>query len=209
MGALLLPGWANVDALLLDDGREPIEKTIDRLVLGHTSSKAYRPRNFKWGPASPRDYSLTKDSGYTTFKPMEWLRYLVDYGIIGLLLVLSVISLAIFIERYMFLRKLGIETYGERKTLELECTSRLTVLATIGGNAPYIGLLGTVLGIMLTFYTIGVEGYVDTTRIMVGLALALKATAIGLLVAIPSITFYNFLLRRVKVILLEWDRANG
>lgn len=140
---------------------------------------------------------------------MEWLRYLVDYGIIGLLLALSVISLAIFIERYMFLKKLGIETYGERKTLELECTSRLTVLATIGGNAPYIGLLGTVLGIMLTFYTIGVEGYVDTTRIMVGLALALKATAIGLLVAIPSITFYNFLLRRVKVILLEWDRANG
>jgi biopolymer transport protein ExbB len=140
---------------------------------------------------------------------MEWLRYLVDYGIIGLLLALSVISLTIFIERYMFLKKLDIERYGERKTLELECTSRLTVLATIGGNAPYIGLLGTVLGIMLTFYTIGVEGYVDTTRIMVGLSLALKATAIGLLVAIPSITFYNFLLRRVRVLLLEWDRANG
>ena len=58
---------------------------------------------------------------------------------------------------------------------------------------------------MLTFYTIGVEGYVNATRIMVGLALALKATAIGLVVAIPSIVFYNTLLRRVKVILLEWD----
>jgi len=58
---------------------------------------------------------------------------------------------------------------------------------------------------MLTFYTIGIEGYVSATRIMVGLALALKATAIGLVVAIPSIVFYNTLLRRVKVILLEWD----
>jgi biopolymer transport protein ExbB len=83
------------------------------------------------------------------------------------------------------------------------------VLASIGSNAPYIGLLGTVLGIMLTFYTVGVEGYVDATRIMVGLALALKATAIGLVVAIPSIVFYNILLRRVKVILLEWDDLHG
>ncbi len=62
---------------------------------------------------------------------------------------------------------------------------------------------------MLTFYTIGVEGYVDATKIMVGLALALKATAIGLFVAIPSIVFYNYLLRRVKVILLEWDIRYG
>jgi biopolymer transport protein ExbB len=62
---------------------------------------------------------------------------------------------------------------------------------------------------MLTFYTIGVEGYVDPTRIMVGLALALKATAVGLLVAIPSIAFYNYLLRRVRVLLAEWDIKNG
>ena len=78
--------------------------------------------------------------------------------------------------------------------------SKLHIIATIGSNAPYIGLLGTVLGIMLTFYTIGKEGLIDTSKIMTGLALALKATAIGLVVAIPSITFYNFLLRQVKVL---------
>jgi biopolymer transport protein ExbB len=141
---------------------------------------------------------------------MSWLAYLIDYGIIGILVILSFIALAIFIERVLFLKKLNIHEYeGDRRSLEIAITQRLSVIATIGSNAPYIGLLGTVLGIMLTFYTIGTEGYVDATRIMVGLALALKATAIGLLVAIPSIVFYNYLLRKVKVILLEWDRENG
>jgi biopolymer transport protein ExbB len=44
---------------------------------------------------------------------------------------------------------------------------------------------------------------------MVGLALALKATAIGLCVAIPSVVFYNLLLRKIKVTLLEWDVRYG
>jgi biopolymer transport protein ExbB len=141
---------------------------------------------------------------------MDWLKYLVDYGIIGLLVFLSIVSLAIFVERFLFIKRLKIEDYKEdKKTLEIAATRKLVIIATIGSNAPYIGLLGTVLGIMLTFYTIGVEGYVDATKIMVGLALALKATAIGLFVAIPSIVFYNYLLRRVKVILLEWDIRYG
>jgi len=141
---------------------------------------------------------------------MAWLVYLVDYGIVGLLILLSVISLAIFIERWVVLKKIDPAHYkGSRRILEIKITQKLGVLASIGSNAPYIGLLGTVLGIMLTFYTVGVEGYVDATRIMVGLALALKATAIGLVVAIPSIVFYNILLRRVKVILLEWDDLHG
>jgi biopolymer transport protein ExbB len=141
---------------------------------------------------------------------MTWLNYLVDYGIIGLLVLLSIISCTIFVERLLFIKKLNPDVYkDDRRFLEIEVTRRLDIIASIGSNAPYIGLLGTVLGIMFTFYTIGVEGYVDATRIMVGLALALKATAVGLVVAIPSIVFYNYLLRRVKVILLEWDMRNG
>lgn len=62
---------------------------------------------------------------------------------------------------------------------------------------------------MLTFYTMGREGMMDTGKIMTGLALALKATAIGLVVAIPSITFYNFLLRKVKVLITQWETVNG
>jgi biopolymer transport protein ExbB len=141
---------------------------------------------------------------------MNWLAYLIDYGIIGSLIVLSVISLAIFIERYIFFKKLTVDDgTSDRKTFEIEITKRMAVIATIGSNAPYIGLLGTVLGIMLTFFTIGKEGYVDATKIMVGLALALKATAIGLVVAIPSIVFYNYLTRKVKVALLQWDAKYG
>jgi biopolymer transport protein ExbB len=141
---------------------------------------------------------------------MNWLAYLIDYGIIGSLIVLSVISLAIFIERYLFFKKLTIDDRTiDRKTFEIEITKRMAVIATIGSNAPYIGLLGTVLGIMLTFFTIGKEGYVDATKIMMGLALALKATAIGLVVAIPSIVFYNYLTRKVRVALLQWDAKYG
>jgi biopolymer transport protein ExbB len=141
---------------------------------------------------------------------MEWLSYFIDYGIIGLLVVMSIVSLTIFIERYCFIKKINLDEYsGNKKSLEIVLTKRISVVATIGSNAPYIGLLGTVLGIMLTFYTIGIAGYVDATRIMVGLALALKATAIGLCVAIPSVVFYNFLLRKIKVTLLEWDVRYG
>jgi biopolymer transport protein ExbB len=141
---------------------------------------------------------------------MEWLGYFIDYGIILLLVVMSIISLTIFIERYFFIKRINIDAYGgNRKGLEIVLTKRLAIVATIGSNAPYIGLLGTVLGIMLTFYTIGVAGYIDATKIMVGLALALKATAVGLCVAIPTVVFYNALLRKVKVTLLEWDVRHG
>jgi biopolymer transport protein ExbB len=141
---------------------------------------------------------------------MEWLKYFIDYGIIGLLVIMSIISLTIFIERYFFMKRINLDAYaGNRKSLEIVLTKRLSIVATIGSNAPYIGLLGTVLGIMLTFYTIGVAGYTDATKIMVGLALALKATAVGLCVAIPTVVFYNTLLRKVKVTLLEWDVRHG
>ncbi|MBM4136291.1 MAG: TonB-system energizer ExbB [Nitrospira sp.] len=140
---------------------------------------------------------------------MEWLSALVDYGIIGLLIIMSVIAGSIAVERYLVFRKIRIDAFEEKKNLEIELTKKLHIIATIGSNAPYIGLLGTVLGIMLTFYTIGREGLMDTGKIMTGLALALKATAVGLVVAIPSIAFYNFLLRKVKVLLAQWETMNG
>jgi biopolymer transport protein ExbB len=88
--------------------------------------------------------------------------------------------------------------FKDRKSLEHELTKKLHIIATIGVNAPYIRLLGTVLGIMLTFYNIGDEGFMDTGKIMIGLSLALKATAVGLLVAIPSVSLYNFLRRKLQ-----------
>ncbi|MBU0675633.1 MAG: TonB-system energizer ExbB [Proteobacteria bacterium] len=140
---------------------------------------------------------------------MEWLKYAIDYGIIGLLVTMSVVALAIGVERYLVMKKLRIEDYGDRKSLELELTRKIHLIASIGSNAPYIGLLGTVLGIMLTFYSMGQTGFMDTGKIMIGLALALKVTAVGLVVAIPAITSYNLLLRKAKVLLLEWEIRDG
>ena len=140
---------------------------------------------------------------------MEWLKFAIDYGIIGFLILLSMMAIGIAIERFHVFKQIKLEDFPDQKSLELELTKKMHLIATIGSNAPYIGLLGTVLGIMLTFYLIGQEGFMDTGKIMVGLALALKATAIGLLVAIPSVSLYNFLLRKVKVLLINWEIERG
>jgi len=140
---------------------------------------------------------------------MEFLKFLVDYGVICLLLILSVIAFAIGIERYRFFKKVDISRFSSAKALELELSKGLYIIATIASNAPYIGLLGTVLGIMFTFYMIGKEGLVESTKIMVGLALALKATAMGLLVAIPCSAMYNFLLRKLRELTSMWEIKYG
>jgi len=140
---------------------------------------------------------------------MDWLKHAIDYGIIGLLVIMSVIAFSVAMERYLLYRKIKLEHFNDKKTLELELTKKLHIIATIGSNAPYIGLLGTVLGIMLTFYTMGRTGFMDTGKIMIGLALALKVTAVGLLVAIPSVTLYNVTLRKAKVLLMQWEIMNG
>ncbi|HXY55210.1 MAG TPA: TonB-system energizer ExbB [Nitrospirota bacterium] len=139
---------------------------------------------------------------------MEWLKVTIDYGILGLMLLLSIVAVAIAIERHLVFKNLKLDSFPDKKTLELKLTEKLHLIATIGSNAPYIGLLGTVLGIMLTFYTMGKEGFMDTGKIMVGLALALKATAAGLFVAIPSVALYNLLVRRAKVLIMLWEIKN-
>lgn len=139
---------------------------------------------------------------------MHELEKVVDYIIIGILFTMSFVATGIAIEKFLFIRRINISSYRTKKELEIDLTSKMHILATIGSNAPYIGLLGTVLGIMLTFYNISITGLIDTFQIMRNLALALKATAIGLLVAIPTIVIYNFLLRQIKVLLLKWEILN-
>lgn len=129
----------------------------------------------------------------------------VDYGIIGILILMSIVSLTLFIERMMSYGSIRIEDYENKDELELDLGDNVSTIATIGSNAPYVGLLGTVLGIMITFYSLGDVGAVDPKKIMTGLALALKATAMGLIVAIPAIIFYNILLRKMERILTMWE----
>ena len=129
----------------------------------------------------------------------------VDYGIIGILVLMSIVSLWLFIERMMSYGNVRIEEYASKEELELDLGNNVSTIATIASNAPYVGLLGTVLGIMITFYSLGDVGAVDPKKIMTGLALALKATAMGLIVAIPAIVFYNILLRKMERLLTMWE----
>ncbi len=128
---------------------------------------------------------------------MDALKEIVDYGVIGLLLVLSVWAIAVAVERWQFYRRVDLAQYPNQQLFEIALTKRLVIIGTVAANAPYIGLLGTVLGIMLTFHTIGVSKTIAVSSIMVGLSLALKATAVGLLVAIPCVVMNNVLRRRV------------
>ncbi len=139
---------------------------------------------------------------------IQYATDLVDYGIIGLLILMSIVALWIFIERMMFYKSIKLQEYSHRDQLELDLTDNISIISTIASNAPYVGLLGTVLGIMLTFYTLGDIGAVDAKKIMTGLAMALKATATGLFVAIPAIIFYTVLTRKIEKILTKYDIEN-
>jgi biopolymer transport protein ExbB len=74
----------------------------------------------------------------------------------------------------------------------------LIIVGTIGSNAPFIGLFGTVLGIITAFNDLASQAAEATDAVMSGISEALVATAIGLLVAIPAVVLYNYLQRRVK-----------
>ncbi len=74
----------------------------------------------------------------------------------------------------------------------------LAFLATVGSNAPYIGLLGTVLGIMKAFNDLANSAEAGQQTVMAGISLALVSTAAGLFVAIPAVVSYNYFQRQVK-----------
>lgn len=78
----------------------------------------------------------------------------------------------------------------------------LGTLATIGSTAPFVGLFGTVLGIMRAFAGMSDAG-LNNAQLAVGISEALSATALGLLVAVPSVIAYNYYVGRVQALLLQ------
>lgn len=131
---------------------------------------------------------------------MEILKSYVDILIFTILGLMAFIALWCVIERLLFFRKLELKNFNTQENFEAAITENLTTLHIIYSNAPYVGLLGTVIGIMITFYDMGLSGNIDVKSIVMGLSLALKATALGLLVAIPSLISYNALFRKVNLL---------
>ena len=92
-----------------------------------------------------------------------------------------------------------------RTTAITEMESRVPLLGTTASAGPFIGLFGTVWGIMNSFRNIGAKGAANLATVAPGIAEALVATAIGLMAAIPAVMAYNFFSRRIRVIASEME----
>lgn len=136
---------------------------------------------------------------------MTFLKQYLDHMVLGVLGFMSFIMLAFVLERSFYYWRVRLDMFSHIEILKTALTRNLTAISTVAANAPYIGLLGTVIGILITFNDMGQAGKIDVNEIMLGLAMALKATAAGLVVAIPAIIFYNGLMRRVDVLVARWQ----
>lgn len=180
--------------------------------------------------------------------------HVADQAVLVILLVMSVISVGMILERWFALRKVSAESKKIRARVRMALQSNsvddvedlardpsslegraasyalrhmkdagskgleevfnsfalterpdlerfLPFLATVGSNAPYIGLFGTVLGIMKAFQDLAAAPEAGQQTVMAGISAALIATAMGLFVAIPAVIFYNYFSRQVRGIL--------
>lgn len=132
---------------------------------------------------------------------MEFLKDYIDHIIFAILGFMSFVAVWLSCERVIFYAKINMKDYTDESVLEEALSKNLTALYIIYSNAPYVGLLGTVVGIMITFYDMGMSGGMDAQSIMVGLSTALKATALGLVVAIPTLIVYNAFVRKMDILL--------
>jgi biopolymer transport protein ExbB len=158
--------------------------------------------------------------------------------VLWLLIALSVVSLAIMLERWWYFRthrprpatiandvrsllaeavgpdaleheppaaELSAAVEGAKTREKLRLERNLAFLATLGSNGPFIGLFGTVLGIIKAFHDLaaGQATGAGATAVMSGISEALVATAVGLLVAIPAVVAFNYFSRRIKVRMAE------
>ena len=184
--------------------------------------------------------------------------HLADQVVLWILLVLSVLSIGMILERFFALRKVSAESKkvrtqirraletnspedveniardmnsvegraagyamkhmkdsGSRGLEEVFNTYALTerpdlekflgFLATVGANAVYVGLFGTVLGIMKAFNDLATAPDAGQQTVMAGISMALVATAAGLFVAIPAVISYNFFTKQVRAIMHSLD----
>jgi biopolymer transport protein ExbB len=152
--------------------------------------------------------------------------------VLWLLLGLSVLSLAVMLERLWYLATHQLDVTqlmtearelvdgeasdrastlagamaGAKAREKLRLERSLAFLGTLGANAPFIGLFGTVLGVIKAFHDLAATQMGGPSVVMAGISEALVATAVGLVVAIPAVVAYNYFNRRVRVRMheVEW-----
>ena len=109
----------------------------------------------------------------------------------------------------------AVEVAAAQRTVELNKLEQIArfrrglgVLATVGSTAPFVGLLGTTMGVVNAFTGMADMGSGGLTAISAGIDEALITTAFGLLVAIPAVWFYNYFTNRVELVSMEIDYGN-
>ena len=105
----------------------------------------------------------------------------------------------------------AVEEVVRARTAEgkLALERRLSFLATLGNNAPFIGLLGTVLGIMHAFANLSMAGGQVSAEVMSGISEALVATGVGLMVALPAVIAFNWFQRTIKGRVVAAESLSG
>jgi biopolymer transport protein ExbB len=101
----------------------------------------------------------------------------------------------------------ALETAARHEVVRLE--RGLVVLEIIVGIAPLLGLVGTIAGMMTVFGDVGQTGLNDAAKLAAGIALILRATLIGLLIAIPSLIAWSYFSKKVEVLAVEMEALCG
>lgn len=127
--------------------------------------------------------------------------------VLYILVLMSIITVAVIVERFISYKDIEkhLSEYKDEISLRLDLEKRLGILATFGNNAPFIGLFGTVLGIIKAFHDLGHSSEFGVRVVMAGISEALVATAMGLFVAIPSVIAYNYFVRKSRKILMIYS----
>ena len=97
----------------------------------------------------------------------------------------------------------ALQTRARHEIVRLE--RGLVVLEIIVGTAPLLGLVGTIVGMMGAFGDVGQAGQVDASKLAQGIALILRATLIGLLIAIPSLICWSYYTKKVEMLAVEME----
>lgn len=97
----------------------------------------------------------------------------------------------------------AIQTQARHEIVRLE--RGLVVLEIIVGIAPLLGLVGTIIGMMTVFGDLGQTGLNDAAKLAQGIALILRATLVGLLIAIPSLVFWSYYTKKVEMLAVEME----
>lgn len=97
----------------------------------------------------------------------------------------------------------ALQTRARHEIVRLE--RGLVVLEIIVGIAPLLGLVGTIVGMMAVFADVGQAGLTDASKLAHGIALILRATLLGLLIAIPSLIFWSYFSKKVEMLAVEME----